>query len=119
MATVTHTQVRTLVGSSASVVDTVTAATGLPLELFLYTTVDDTYAHIASIAELYTYPVGKSAAVAAGKSYYRSATTTRLFSTIQYAQEWAAFVPATFKRLAVEWAITAPFVGTTTETITG
>jgi hypothetical protein len=119
MASITHTQVRTLTEAGGSVADTVTASAVIPMELFLYKTADDTFSHIPTLAEIYAYPVGKQAALSAGKSFYRSATCTRVFPVIADAQTWAAQVPASFKRLAVEWTAALPFVGTTNETILG
>ena len=119
MATISHTQVRAIVEGGGSVVDTVTASTAIPPELFVFLTADDLFSRIASIADINTWPNSKPAAVSAGKAYYRSATCTRVFPSIANAQEWAALVPATFKRLAVEWTATSSFAGTTTETITG
>ena len=112
-ASITHMQTRVFVDGGPSVTDVVTSTVSIPEELFVYRTNDDTFSHLAAIADILAYPSVKTA----GHDFYRTDTCTRVSATFTAADEFATLVRGHFRRIVKEWDAAQVFVGTTTETI--
>jgi len=91
MATATLEQTRSIaVGGEYQILSEVTAATGLDIEVFVYSATTDLYSHMAMIDDMDDYPTTKTVGVA----YYRQASATQLFDT-PTAADAAALVHST------------------------
>ncbi len=110
---ITYMQTRAFVDGGPEVTTTVTGTEGIPEELFVFRTNDDTFSHLASISDIMAYPSVKTA----GHDYYRTGTCTRVFSTITHASEFAEIVRGHFRKISKDWDAAQVFVGTTTETV--
>ncbi len=72
-------------------------ASEMPKEIFIHNTETEEYAHVATMADMALYPVGKDASVAARANYYRALTLTRDFTNEIPANEFGPYT-----RLRVE-----------------
>lgn len=103
--TVTRTQTRTVSeGPVYQVTETCTAANSFDTSIYIYRVTDDTYSHLATVADLLNYPVGKPAAVAAKAPYYRSNTVTRSFGTVSAALKFTEDLTRKAQILCNEYA---------------
>jgi len=118
-STITHTQVRSLVGDQFQVVDTVTATVIIAPEVFVYQTVGPlVFDHVATVLDMLSFPTSQAAAVLASLPFYRLATVTKIFPAVDQAQDFATTLIQRMTALASEYdVVTTAFVGTTTETL--
>lgn len=117
-ATITHTQVRSLVGNSYQVQDTVTASTTIDDAVFVFTTSGGLFDHVATVLDMLTYPDTQSAAALASLAFYRQTTVTKTFTAVNTAQDFATTLISRMKTLAAEYdVVTTAFVGTTSGTL--
>jgi len=87
MATVSLLQQRVNLAEGYQVINTVTAATGIPMQVFMYRQTDDMFSHVADIRDL-AYPLVNTVDV----DYYRQASATRNFDDVVTALEFANLV---------------------------
>jgi hypothetical protein len=113
MATITHTQTRSLVSEGAQVAEVVTATTLIEQAVFVYRQDDGSFSHVASVRDMAVYP----AVSTPGVTFFRNPSCTRVFPTVHEADAFATFVREQLKRLTVEWDAASLFIGSTTETI--
>lgn len=119
-ASLSHSQTRSVTAENLyRVVDTVTASTGMPPEVFVFRTEDAVYNRIASVGDLQTLLTSQAAAQTAGHPYYRLAAVTMDWALLSQAKDFATTVNARLRDLvkAYDLAVTG-FVGSTTETLT-
>lgn len=118
--TVTRTQIRSvLAGPTYRVQDTCDAATGMGRDIFVFSVSDDAFLYVATVHDMLTYAVGKSAAVTAGQGQYRANQVTRNFSSLETAIEFAGSIRLRVKALCDAYnRAAADFTGSTTETVT-
>lgn len=114
MATLTHQQTRSVDGTSYRVVSTITAADGVPAEVFVFAASGAAFNRVASVDDLLTLPTSITSNVA----YYRAATVDRGFTTLRDADAFARYVKTHLPALVKEYnqAVTA-FIGTSTDTV--
>ncbi len=117
--TFTHTQVRSVVaGPLYRVVDTVTAASGIQTQVFVYLVEGDVFSRVASVDDMLTLENTRDAAVLAEDDEYRLATYQQDFNSLATAGDAASTITARLTTLLVDYeAATVDFVGTTTETL--
>lgn len=87
-----------------SVTFTVTSATGIDLEIFEH---DVTYLAFIGVCRPYamrTFPRTKEEAVAAGLDFFRARGTTRMFATIDLAEEFVTVTKQRIALLQTEWS---------------
>jgi len=115
----THTQTRTTAGGFYRVADTVTSATGIPSQVFVFRTTDQEFSRVAAVDDLLELPDTLEAAVAEGCAYYRTAAMSRDYESMATAADFAAALKRDLKYLVIEYnkAVTL-FLGTDTETLT-
>lgn len=117
-STITHTQTRSVVGSKYRVVDTATASVNIPLEPFVFRTVDGVYSRVATATDMAELLNTQVAAQTAGADYYRLATVTQDFDEVGPASDFASGAIARLKQLVVDYDKTvASFIGTNTTTV--
>jgi hypothetical protein len=92
MATVSLFQQRSAPGPGGyQILNEITAHTGIPAELFVYDTITQVFNHVATMDD-FGFPVGVSAAQAAGALYYRSSSATATYPDVATAIEFAQMV---------------------------
>lgn len=118
-STITHTQTRTVpTGTTYQVDDSVTAATGIATEVFVFKTTGGTFDHVATVLDMLTYPNTQAAAALAGQSFYRQASVSRTFTSIAEAQDFASSLISRMRTLASEYdLVVTAFVGATVDQI--
>ena len=95
----------------------VSASDGIPLALFVFTTLTGVFSHVAAVRDLEAYPATKEQAVTDGTAFYRLATVTREYDNITDAQKFAAHVRSRLNFLAQDYPKTqGEFVGSETYT---
>ena len=116
--TVTHTQVRTIeAGPVFRTVDTVTAATNIDKEVFLFLTDDESFQNVCDVADM-SYPASLLAAQQAGATNYRLATVTKDYDDLDVAIDFSESLTSRLQSLVVAYqAATATFVGTDTDEV--
>lgn len=67
--------------------NTVEAATDAPLQVFVFKTTTQKFDHYATVADLETYPDNYADAVAGNVPFYRLATVTRDWGTVQEMED--------------------------------
>jgi hypothetical protein len=117
---ITHTQTRSVPSAGVyRTYDSVTVATGIQRQLFVFNVSDDNFSRVASVSDMLTYPNTKAAAVAASQPFYRGDIVTRDLTDIDDAQDFASNLKASLKLLLVEYdAAVNVFIGTETAVIT-
>ena len=70
------------------------------MALFVFTTADDEYSHVASSRDVLDYFDSKSAALAAGNDFYRQPAATKEYTYIDVAEEFATSVRTRLQWLA-------------------
>lgn len=118
--TISHTMVNTVtVDGLFQVADTITASTNIAMPVYVYLTVDATFAHVATAGDMQAYLDTQGAAQTAGSAYYRQPAVTKAFAKLSDAVEFSSIIALRLKALAVEQnALLAGFTGTTTTTVT-
>ena len=64
-------------------------ASGIQKAIFVFTVVDEEFSHVAYPYDMVNVPVGKEAAASAGNNFYRQATVTRDYESVDDATEFA------------------------------
>ena len=101
------------VGGIFRVANTITAATDIPPELFVFQQVDDEFSHVATLPD-FVYPTVNTP----GTSFYRLNAATRDFTDVEKALEFANHIKFRLDKLLL--AYTDDFVdfpGSETTTI--
>ncbi len=93
---------------------------GISRNIFVYNTETEEFQHVATPWDIENLPNNRADALAEGDSYYRLTAVTRDFSTVELAQEFAAYTLGRISTLAREYnlAVTS-FEGSGTYTYTG
>jgi hypothetical protein len=73
------------------VTTTVTETLGIAAEIFVFSVVDDSYQHVATVYDMDTYPASKSLAVQDGAHYYRLDEAVQSSLSLQTAEDCAAY----------------------------
>lgn len=117
MASLTLSQTRTVnMDGTYSVTNTITAATGMPPEVFVFTTSTQTYDHVAAPFDLQTYPNTSVTPMA----FYRQSSVTQVFKDVDSAVTAAASIKTIVSDLVVAYGeLVATFPGSDTTTYTG
>lgn len=118
---ITHDQVRSVITGPTpyQLVDTVSETVIIPMELFTFAVDSSAFDHVATVADIQTYPVTRAAAVTAGQPYYRQAAVTVSYATLQQGIDLSAVLLSDLRTLANAYnEYLASFEGTTSETIT-
>jgi len=118
-STITHTQIRSLVGDDFQVQDTVTATVLIAPEVFVFQTVGLlVFDHVATVLDMLSFPNTQAQAVIDSLPFYRLAAVTKIFPAVNQAQDFADTLIQRMTALAAEYdVVTGTFVGTTTETL--
>ena len=82
---------------------TVIDAVNIPLELFVFDVGHDAFMNVATVYDLETYPVGKTAAVDATLGYYRASTVVKTYDTVLDATLFERVTRERLKTLCVAW----------------
>lgn len=112
MSSITHTQTKSLVNGKARVVDTVTAAVGLPTLVFVLNAEDDTFSRVASVPDLLYIPAVKTEE----QPLYRVAAVTRDFDVVRDALDFATMLRDRLRKLPADYDRAAGFAAEVTET---
>lgn len=85
----------------------------IDFDVLVFETENNTFSRVASVYDLESFPVGRSAAMTAGLDYYRGRGAQLNFATIKDATGFETITRNRFKILAVAWAsIVDSFEGT-------
>jgi hypothetical protein len=85
------------------VIDEVTAATGIGQAVFVFKVSDDSFSHYATVADMVNYPDNKADAKTAGIRFYRQATATRDWDSIELANSQKQTSQDRINILILEW----------------
>jgi len=113
VATLTHTQQRTLGGAGYRVTDTVTAATEMPLEVFVFQAdpagpASDTFRRVAHPVDIAEFPSVRTP----GQLYYRRASVAAEYPTAADARKFAETLNERLQRLVTDYTdVNGSFVG--------
>jgi hypothetical protein len=119
MASIDLTQVRSVVASAYRVANTITNPSGMPAEVFVFRTNDQSFSRVASPTDLSLLPSSLESAQTSNNEFYRSAVASRDFALLDEAQDFAAMIRNRLPVLVKEYnALVTLFVGTTTTTVT-
>lgn len=75
--TITLHQKREAIAGGYKLTSTITAATGIPTELFLFKESDDSYQHVCTVDDILRYPHGTSPTI----DFYREPTAVLTYTT--------------------------------------
>lgn len=119
MASITHTQTRTIIsGPMFRVSDVITAATDIPMAVFVFKVTDDTFSHVATVYDLSTYPDTREQAVEAEQDFYRQTAVTKDWESLGTAIDFAESIKPRLKLLVKDFEKASDlFVGVTVETV--
>jgi len=88
-------------------------AVNIDFDVLVFDAEHDTFSRVASVYDLESFPVGKTAAISAGLDFYRGRGAQVNFATIKDATGFEIITRNRFKILAVAWAsIVDAFEGT-------
>ena len=111
-------QVRTIEQNNTyKVVTSVTAASGIPAEVFVFNTSSQTYSHVASTFDMVTYP--DAANINQGVAFYRASSATLTSTNVEEAADVASQLKTLVADLVTAYAAeVVGFVGTSSNTYT-
>ena len=115
MATVSLFQQRSALGPGGyQITNNITASNGIPAELFVYTTADGLFNHVASMDD-FQYPVTRVTAQNAGAAFYRLAAATAIYPDVATALDFANLIKKRVNSLLLVFDdTTLTFVGSET-----
>lgn len=116
MASLNITQVRTAdVAGTYTITMTVTAATGMPAEVFSWAAASDKYDHVATVSDMLVFPTTLSQSMA----YYRKNTATLTCATLSDAKAALGVFSTRLQDLVTNYGLqVTAFVGTEQLTFT-
>ena len=79
-------------GPVYKVLNEITYAEDIASEVFVFTTVDQEFSHVASVWDLMNLPVGHAAAVIAGTDRYRKDTAEVGYASVDTAIKFAEYI---------------------------
>lgn len=114
-------QIRSVIeGPVYRVHTTVVYNQGIDRNIFVFDTVTEEFAHVATPWDLENTPVGKQAALNDGVNYYRLSYVTRDGADIEEALDYATYTLARISSLAQAYELMADqFAGAATTSYTG
>lgn len=91
----------------------VVAAGGIEPEIFVMERSTDAFSHVALVPDMTQWPIGRDAALQAGKDYYRVRDITQTWDTRELAAAFAAHAAMRVSTLNTLWgsSAAAPFGG--------
>lgn len=103
-----------------TVINNITATANIDDACFVFQTSGTlVFDHVATPLDIITYPDSQAAAAAASLPYYRLASVTKSFNTVEEAQDFADTVKSRLKSLANEYqVVVATFIGSESTTYT-